>query len=305
MKMPPAVKYLLLVNVVCYVLGLVLPQVQYVNGSEPWLNAVCGLYYFGSPNFAPYQIFTYMFMHAGFGHLFFNMFALWMFGRVMEQAWGTKRFLIYYFICGVGAGVIQELGQLFGLISPYSMTIGASGAVYGILLAFGMTFPNERLFIIPIPFPIKAKYFVMLYALLEIFQGFGSSDGVAHFAHLGGMLFGLLLILYWRNAVNRQRYKGGYWSSPSGDSFSYESAYDKGEDSGLFSKLGRMFGGKKKKKPKMTAHFGGGRADDYAYNEQKKRDNEEIDRILDKIRKNGYSCLTDEEKNTLFKASNK
>ena len=123
MKMPPAVKYLLLVNVVCYVLGLVLPQVQYVNGSEPWLNAVCGLYYFGSPNFAPYQIFTYMFMHAGFGHLFFNMFALWMFGRVMEQAWGTKRFLIYYFICGVGAGVIQELGQLFGLISPYSMTI--------------------------------------------------------------------------------------------------------------------------------------------------------------------------------------
>lgn len=305
MKMPPAVKYLLLVNVVCYVLGLVLPQVQYVNGSEPWLNAVCGLYYFGSPNFAPYQIFTYMFMHAGFGHLFFNMFALWMFGRVMEQAWGTKRFLIYYFICGVGAGVIQELGQLFGLISPYSMTIGASGAVYGILLAFGMTFPNERLFIIPIPFPIKAKYFVMLYALLEIFQGFGSSDGVAHFAHLGGMLFGLLLILYWRNAVSRQRYKGGYWSSPSGDSFSYESAYDKGEDSGLFSKLGRMFGGKKKKKPKMTAHFGGGRADDYAYNEQKKRDNEEIDRILDKIRKNGYSCLTDEEKNTLFKASNR
>lgn len=305
MKMPPAVKYLLLVNVVCYVLGLVLPQVQYVNGSEPWLNAVCGLYYFGSPNFAPYQIFTYMFMHAGFGHLFFNMFALWMFGRVMEQAWGTKRFLIYYFICGVGAGVIQELGQLFGLISPYSMTIGASGAVYGILLAFGMTFPNERLFIIPIPFPIKAKYFVMLYALLEIFQGFGSSDGVAHFAHLGGMLFGFLLILYWRNAVSRQRYKGGYWSSPSGDSFSYESAYDKGEDSGLFSKLGRMFGGKKKKKPKMTAHFGGGRTDDYAYNEQKKRDNEEIDRILDKIRKNGYSCLTDEEKNTLFKASNK
>jgi membrane associated rhomboid family serine protease len=192
--MPPAVKYLLLVNVICYALGLLLPQVTYVNGSEPWLNVICGLYYFGSPNFAPYQIFTYMFMHAGLGHLFFNMFALWMFGRVMEQAWGTKRFLIYYFVCGVGAGVIQELGQVLGLIPPYSMTIGASGAVYGILLAFGMTFPNERLFIIPIPFPIKAKYFVMLYALLEVFQGLGSSDGVAHFAHLGGMLFGFVLI---------------------------------------------------------------------------------------------------------------
>lgn len=303
MRMPPAVKYLLLVNVVCYVLGLVLPQVTYVNGSEPWLNVVCGLYYFGSPNFAPYQIFTYMFMHAGLGHLFFNMFALWMFGRVMEQAWGTKRFLIYYFVCGVGAGVIQELGQLFGLIPPYSMTIGASGAVYGILLAFGMTFPNERLFIIPIPFPIKAKYFVMLYALLEVFQGLGSSDGVAHFAHLGGMLFGLLLILYWRNRVSRQRYKGSYWSSPS-STYSYESSYDKGKDEGWFSKLGGMFGGKKKK-PKMNVHYGGERGRDYEYNEQKKRDNDEIDRILDKIRKNGYSCLTDEEKDTLFKASNK
>ena len=301
--MPPAVKYLLLVNVICYALGLLLPQVTYVNGSEPWLNVICGLYYFGSPNFAPYQIFTYMFMHAGLGHLFFNMFALWMFGRVMEQAWGTKRFLIYYFVCGVGAGVIQELGQLFGLIPPYSMTIGASGAVYGILLAFGMTFPNERLFIIPIPFPIKAKYFVMLYALLEVFQGLGSSDGVAHFAHLGGMLFGLLLILYWRNRVSRQRYKGGYWSSAS-STYSYESSYDKGNDEGWFSKLGGMFGGKKKK-PKMNVHYGGERGRDYEYNEQKKRDNEEIDRILDKIRKNGYSCLTDEEKDTLFKASNK
>lgn len=301
--MPPAVKYLLLVNVICYALGLLLPQVTYVNGSEPWLNVICGLYYFGSPNFAPYQIFTYMFMHAGLGHLFFNMFALWMFGRVMEQAWGTKRFLIYYFVCGVGAGVIQELGQLLGFIPPYSMTIGASGAVYGILLAFGMTFPNERLFIIPIPFPIKAKYFVMLYALLEVFQGLGSSDGVAHFAHLGGMLFGLLLILYWRNRVSRQRYKGGYWSSAS-STYSYESSYDKGNNEGWFSKLGGMFGGKKKK-PKMNVHYGGERGRDYEYNEQKKRDNEEIDRILDKIRKNGYSCLTDEEKDTLFKASNK
>ena len=300
--MPPAVKYLLLVNVICYALGLLLPQVTYVNGSEPWLNVICGLYYFGSPNFAPYQIFTYMFMHAGLGHLFFNMFALWMFGRVMEQAWGTKRFLIYYFVCGVGAGVIQELGQVLGLIPPYSMTIGASGAVYGILLAFGMTFPNERLFIIPIPFPIKAKYFVMLYALLEVFQGLGSSDGVAHFAHLGGMLFGLLLILYWRNRVSRQRYKGGYWSSAS-STYSYESSYDKGNNEGWFSKLGGMFGGKKK--PKMNVHYGGEHGRDYEYNEQKKRDNEEIDRILDKIRKNGYSCLTDEEKDTLFKASNK
>jgi hypothetical protein len=241
-----------------------------------------------------------MFMHAGFAHLFFNMFALWMFGRVMEQAWGTKRFLLYYLVCGVGAGLVQEAGQVLGLISPYAMTVGASGAVYGILLAFGMTFPEERLFIIPIPFPIKAKYFVMFYAALEVFQGFGSSDGVAHFAHLGGMLFGLVLILYWRSQAKRHRYGGAYWSSTS----SY-GGYDKGGDDGFFSKMKSAFGGDKARKPKMDVHYGGEHHSDYVYNEQKKRDNEEIDRILDKIRKNGYSCLTNEEKDTLFKASNK
>lgn len=298
--MPPAVKYLLLANVICYVLGLVLPQVRYAGGSEPLLNAMCGLYYFDSPNFAPYQIVTYMFMHAGLGHLFFNMFALWMFGRVMEQAWGMKRFLIYYFVCGIGAGLIQEAGQLAGVIHPLAMTVGASGAVYGILLAFGLTFPEERLFIIPIPFPIKAKYFVMLYALLEVFQGLGASDGVAHFAHLGGMLFGLLLILHWRRQVKRQYYGNGGWTSSS----SYDGGYDKGDRGGVFSRLKSMFGGKRK--PKMTIHYGtDDRRSDYEYNEQKKRDNEAIDRILDKIRKNGYSSLTNEEKNTLFNASNK
>lgn len=268
----------------------------------PLINAICGLYYFGSPYFAPYQIVSYMFMHADLGHLFFNMFALWMFGRVMEQAWGTKRFLIYYFVCGVGAGLIQEAGQLFGVIPHYSMTIGASGAVYGILLAFGMTFPNERLFIIPIPFPIKAKYFVTLYAVIEVFQGLGASDGVAHFAHLGGMLFGLLLILYWRKQVNRHYSYGGNWTSNSSNS--HYGGYDKGDD-GMFSKLKSMFGGKKEKKTKMEVHYGGDHASDYAYNEQKKRDNEAIDRILDKIRKDGYSSLTNEEKNILFDASKK
>lgn len=307
MRLSPAVKYLLLANVICYILGLVLPQIQYYNGSEPLLNVICGLYYFGSPKFAPYQIFTYMFMHAGFGHLFFNMFALWMFGRVMEQAWGTKRFLIYYFVCGIGAGIVQEIGQMAGVIPQYSMTIGASGAVYGILLAFGMTFPNERLFIIPIPFPIKAKYFVMLYAALEVFQGFGSRDGVAHFAHLGGMLFGLLLILYWRKQVRKQRFRqGNFWSSSTTYTSYGTGGYDKGDDSGFFSKVKSAFGGKKAKKPKMTVHYGGNdHSADYEYNAQKKRDNEVIDRILDKIRKDGYSNLTAEEKKILFDASNK
>ncbi len=292
--MPPAVKYLLLANVICYVLSLLMPHVQYGTYSESILNALFGLYYIGNTNFAPYQFVTYMFMHGGLSHLFFNMFALWMFGRVMEQVWGTRRFLLYYFVCGLGAGVVQEVGQLVGLIPTYAMTIGASGAVYGILLAYGMTFPNERLFIIPIPFPIKAKYFVMFYAVVELLQGLGARDGVAHFAHLGGMLFGLLLILYWRKHTNRRPFGHRNFSAASG-------AYDRGSGESVLDKIKKFFG--IKKKPKMTIHYGTDRNADHEYNEQRQRDNAAIDRILEKIRKSGYGSLTAEEKKTLFDAS--
>ena len=156
---------------------------------------------------------------ANFQHIFFNMFAVWMFGRVLEQVWGPKRFLTYYLICGIGAGLIQEVVQYieyatvlsnydsvqtpFGIIpmSEYlnqMTTVGASGAVYGILLAFGMLFPNSEMFVFPLPVPIKAKYFVLGYAALELVLGITGGDGIAHFAHLGGMLFGLILILYWK-----------------------------------------------------------------------------------------------------------
>ena len=156
-----------------------------------------------------------------FLHIFFNLFAVWMFGRILEQVWGPKRFLTYYLICGIGAGIIQEIVQYVyyaQVLSDYAnvntgfaiipmqeylnmmTTVGASGAVYGILLAFGMLFPNQQLFIFPLPIPIKAKYFVIGYAAIELWSGLSNSSGdnVAHFAHLGGMLFGLLLILYWR-----------------------------------------------------------------------------------------------------------
>lgn len=167
------------------------------------------------------QLFSYMFLHGGFSHLFFNMFAVWMFGRILEETWGPKRFLFYYIACGVGAGLIQEVVQFIEYemtLSAYNSvnigtaiipmdqylnlmrTVGASGAVYAILLAFGMTYPNQSLFIFPLPFPIKAKFFVAGYALIELYSGFANNpnDNVAHFAHLGGMLFGLLFILYWK-----------------------------------------------------------------------------------------------------------
>jgi len=265
MQMPPVVKTLLLLNIAAFILDQLFP-----------LSALLGLYYVGDPlgRFHLFQLLTYMFMHAGLSHIFFNMFALWMFGRIMEQVWGAQRFLLYYIICGIGAAVVQELGQVIGLISPAAMTIGASGAVYGILLAFGMTFPNERLFIIPFPFPIKAKWFVCLYIAIEIFEGLGINDGVAHFAHLGGMLFGFLLILYWRGKTRLERIKFGnnFWTQTVS-------------------------------KPTMHVSYNGKHIADYEYNEQRKVRNEEVDRILDKVRAHGYANLTDDEKRTLFDAS--
>ena len=183
------------------------------------INVLCFLHFFLASDFNPAQLITYMFMHANFQHIFFNMFAVWMFGRTLEMVWGPKRFLFYYILCGIGAGLIQEgvqwvdyvvnLSQYERVntgISIISMdeylnlltTVGASGAVYAILLAFGMLFPNSEMFIFPLPMPIKAKYFVIGYAVLELVLGITGGDGIAHFAHLGGMLFGLILIIYWR-----------------------------------------------------------------------------------------------------------
>lgn len=165
-------------------------------------------------------------MHGGFGHLFFNMFAVWMFGRTLETVWGPRRFLLFYIVCGIGAGLIQELVQYieyattlaqyqqvqvpWGVIpmSEYlnmMNTVGASGAVYGILLGFGMLFPNTPLFIFPLPMPIKAKYFVIGYAVIELFSGISNNpnDNVAHFAHLGGMIFGFIMIMYWKKKSKR------------------------------------------------------------------------------------------------------
>lgn len=219
-NLPTITKNLLIINVLCFFATLVARK----YGID--LMNLFGLHFFLASDFNPIQLLTYMFLHAGFGHIFFNMFAVWMFGRVVEQVWGPKRFLFYYLFCGVGAGLIQELVWyiyyvvklshygvdsilggtiLMGDFLNLFITIGASGAVYAILLAFGMLFPNSPLFVFPLPFPIKAKWIVMGYVVLELFLGLGGSDGVAHFAHLGGMLFGLLLILYWRKKNGGQR----------------------------------------------------------------------------------------------------
>lgn len=266
--LPPVVKNLLILNGLFFLATIALQQAFGID-----LTSYLGLRYPGSTAFAPYQFITYMFLHGGVSHILFNMFALWMFGYMLENIWGSKRFLIYYLITGIGAalvhyaifyfefnplityldaiinnpstiGIMEFRATIQGQISPYAgemylkynefikvtrqlasnpenqamlesargfvidykqymlnrpNVIGASGAVFGILLAFGMLFPNVRLYIYFL-FPIKAKYFVIFYGLLELYLGFTQSQSnVAHFAHLGGMIFGFLLIKYWKH----------------------------------------------------------------------------------------------------------
>ncbi len=264
-SIPPVVKNLLIINVLVFLASSIFQSSLGIN-----LNDIAGLHFFMSEKFNPAQLVTYMFLHANLSHIFFNMFAVYMFGRVLEQVWGPKRFLTFYLVTGIGAAVMQQIVQyielkpfldavefyktnpshedLVVLLQEYLrpatlemaqnaqaftraydqmiasnpqgattlslefvqqfridylnafITIGASGAVFGILLAFGMLFPNTQLMLLFPPIPIKAKYFVMIYGVMELFYGVGNfkADNVAHWAHLGGMLFGFFMIRYWR-----------------------------------------------------------------------------------------------------------
>lgn len=185
--LPTCVKHLLIINLIVFLATMALERHGFYN-----ITNSLALWSVQSGHFHLWQLVTYMFMHASVDHIFFNMFALWMFGCILENYWGLRRFLIYYLVCGVGAAIVNLL------VASGGPTVGASGAVYGILLAFGMTFPNEYIYLYFL-LPIKAKWFVVGYAAIELFEGvFHTIDGIAHFAHLGGMLFGLLLILWWR-----------------------------------------------------------------------------------------------------------
>lgn len=216
--LPVVTKNLLIINIIVWLAQFVLLQ-RIGYGID--LTKILGLHFPASGNFRIYQLVTYMFLHDPYSlsHLFFNMFALFMFGRTLEQVWGPKRFITYYLITGIGAALVQIAviciriqtalpSEMFSMTN--SVTVGASGAIFGILLAFGMIFPNAQLFIIPFPFPIKAKWVIIGYGLLELFFGVvnRTGDNVAHFAHLGGMLFGVFMILYWRK---KDRNHGKYY----------------------------------------------------------------------------------------------
>ena len=193
LRTPPAVKNLIIANSLLFLATYLIPKVNALLGTYGQL------FWIGSPNFHIYQFVSYMFLHGSFSHLFFNMFALWMFGRTLEYELGTKRFLIYYFVCGVGAALFQ-MAVAWAASEYYFTMLGASGATMGLLMAFGVMHPNNQIFIFPIPMPIKAKWFVIGYIVLEVLQGWGvAGDGIAHFAHVGGMLWGWALLQYWKN----------------------------------------------------------------------------------------------------------
>jgi membrane associated rhomboid family serine protease len=296
-------KNLLIVNVLAFIATFVFER----SGID--LTRMLGLHFFFASEFHIYQFITYMFLHGGFTHILFNMFALWMFGSVIERVWGPKKFLFYYICCGVGAGFTQELVQYITYsmegIAAYQYvnaggvqmttdayinlwtTIGASGAVYGILLAFGMIFPNERLFIIPFPFPIKAKWLIVGYIAIELFSAMsGPGDGVAHMAHLGGMLFGFLLIRYWQKHPDSS---AGFGRS-------------RGQE--FFDNLKRKYDARQNQQHMKAEHTSAPRREtDEEYNARQRKNQEEVDAILDKIRKSGYDSLTKEEKKKLFDQS--
>lgn len=229
MGMPPVVLNLIIINALMLLITTMFREK--IN-----MYDLMGLHYFASQYFESWQFVSYMFMHGDFYHLLFNMFALWMFGSILEQVWGPKRFLTFYMVTGIGAGLVQLLvafirvQSIEGLLTPEQVdyvythgpelwregktftegtmanlhrvintpTVGASGAVFGILLAFGMMFPNTMLYVF-FAIPIRAKYFVLIYGVLELYFGItGTQDGIAHFAHLGGMVFGFFLIKYWK-----------------------------------------------------------------------------------------------------------
>ena len=305
-NMPPVTKNLLIINVLMWLATMVFGSCNIID-----LQQYLGLHFWLGSDFNPAQLVTYMFMHdstsfsSGISHIFFNMFSLWMFGRIIEQTWGGRKYLAFFLVCGIGAGITQEIWQFgqyyieglhnYAIVDlgpdgavPMSQylnlwtTVGASGACYGVMLAFGMTYPNEVLVMFPIPIPLKAKYFVMFAIVIELVSSFATNGNVAHFAHLGGMAFGWFFI---RRERRRQRYFGG-WDS-----------YTPQRESFLKRMRDKM--AQKHSAPRDINHA------DHDYNARQAEKQREIDRILDKIRTSGYQSLTDEEKRKLFDAGEK
>jgi membrane associated rhomboid family serine protease len=285
---PPVLKALLITNaVVWFVFDFFLAQFT-LNGYPLFtaLESYLALWPLGSahgPGFFPWQLGTYMFLHGGFWHLFFNMLWLWMFGMELEHVWGSRKFLIFYLSCGLGAGVANLIvTTLLGQTAP---VVGASGAIMGVLIAFGMLFPDRPIYLYFL-LPIRAKYFVALVIGFDLFYGVtGTADGVAHFAHLGGAAMGFLFILADRNLIPVRSWFS--WLRPRHDVTPDDTRWRYDDRHVQDAKFYDIHAGKPPR----------GKDEEVSQ--------EEIDAILDKISKGGYQNLTEEEKRILNEASRK
>lgn len=189
----PIVLNLIIINALVFFAQMVF------DGETAKITTLLALWPLKTTFFEPYQLVTHMFTHGGWGHILFNMFALWSFGTTLERVWGPKRFLIFYLACGLAAGV----AQLFLSDAP---AVGASGAIMGLLAAFGYLFPNTELLVFPVPFPVKAKYFIAVIAAIDLFGGvYSTGSNIAHFAHLGGLAMGFILVIIW-NKTNKKTF---------------------------------------------------------------------------------------------------
>jgi membrane associated rhomboid family serine protease len=287
---PPAIKALLIINVAIFILQASFFEILRFGDASlaDYISRYLALHPLMSNLIYPWQVVTYQFLHQGFGHIFFNMFALWMFGMELEHTWGTKRFITYYLLSGIGAGIAHLLVGYFFPGSAGSV-VGASGAINGILIGFAMMFPNRPIMMFPFFIPIPAKFLILIFIAIDLISGLtGSSSGVAHFAHLGGGLTGFLLLKF-------------------GDKLGVYSLSDK--VTGMFSKRGQQVSAPARRSPLRMVHqeertpkrtASGERTYDF---EGEEITQSQVDEILDKINQVGYQALTAREKNILFEVS--
>lgn len=313
---PPVIKGLLITNIVIFFIQyLFIDNISF--GGTPLgeyfikylaLQPIDGINIFSigtRANFYPWQLISYQFLHGGFMHLFFNMFALWMFGIELEHLWGSKKFLIYYLLAGIGAGLVQLF--VSPLFTPVGPTIGASGSIYGVLLAFGLTFPNRPIFMFPFFIPIPAKIFVLIYAAIEMISGFSGNDGIAHFAHLGGALTGFLLLKY----GDRLKIFGSrnVYNNYFGDSDSNRTFPGTGSSRRQEPKVYSIKWQYRSDEPVSASNTGSNvhtpTTKSKIIIDGEEITQEKIDAILDKISRYGYQHLSDREKMILTELSKK
>ncbi len=289
---PPMIKFLLITNILVFLADTLIFSTLVIDGVSlgRYFKHFFALQHIQTGEFYPWQLLTYQFMHGGIGHLFWNMFALWIFGVELENVWGTRRFAQFYILCGIGAGLIQLATSLLpdAQLIP---TVGASGSIFGVLLAFGLSFPDRPIMMFPIFFPIPAKIFVMIYGGIDLMQGiFNPDSGVAHFAHLGGAFFGYMLLKHgddlrvfsFLDAIMRP-FARGEKSIQRKKKRNIYSLYNKKDTSQEYSEKGSG----------------------YCISNGDEIPQQEIDRILDKISSTGYKSLSDREKKILYEVSKK